>query len=312
MTRRELTVQKISVIGAGNVGATTALMAAQKELGHIVLLDIVEDMPQGKGLDMCEATPIEASDARITGTNSYSDLKDSAIVVVTAGLARKPGMSREDLQKANAEIVGGIIQQVKEQAPDAIIVMVSNPIDVMTYHAWKISGFPQERVVGQAGILDSARFRFFIAAHLGVSVEDVHAMVLGGHGDSMVPLVRYTTVSGIPISELIEKEDIDNMVKRTRGGGGEIVALLKTGSAYYAPAAATVEMVESIVKDKKRLLPCSAYLTGQYGIKDIFIGVPVILGSSGVERIIELDLESEELQQLQNSSSIYKQQIEML
>ena len=305
-------MHKISVIGAGHVGATTALIAAQKELGHIVLVDIVEDMPQGKGLDMCEMMPIDGSDSRIKGTNSYEDIKDSDIVVVTAGLARKPGMSREDLQKANAEIVGGIAKNILQFAANSIVVVVSNPIDVMTYHTWKVTGFPKERVVGQAGILDSSRFRYFIAEHLGMSVKDIHAMVLGGHGDSMVPLVRYTTVSGIPISELIDQETIDAMVKRTRGGGGEIVALLKTGSAYFAPAAATVEMVEAIVKDKKRVLPCSAYLTGQYGIKDIFIGVPIVLGAGGVEKVIELTLSDDESTQLQSSASIYKKQIEML
>ena len=303
---------KISVIGAGNVGATAAFIAAEKELADIVLVDVVEGMPQGKSLDMNEAGPISHSDVKLIGSNDYADIKDSDIVIITAGLARKPGMSREDLQKKNAEIIKGITENVAKHAPESIIIMVTNPIDVMTYYAMKISGFPAKRVVGQAGILDTARFRFFISEKLNISIKDISAMVLGGHGDSMVPLPRYTTISGIPISKFMDKETIDNLIDRTRKGGEEIVGLLKTGSAYYAPAAASVEMAEAILKDKKRLLPCSAYLTGQYGIDDIYIGVPVILGAGGVEKIIELKLSDDEIKALQNSASIYRNQIDML
>lgn len=305
-------MKKISVIGGGNVGATAAFIAAQKELGDIVLVDVVDGMPQGKSLDMNETGPISRSDSRLTGTSDYSLISGSDVVIITAGLARKPGMSREDLQKKNADIIKEVTENIAKFAPDSIIIMVTNPIDVMTYHAMKISGFDKCRVVGQAGILDTARFRFFIAEKLGISVEDISAMVLGGHGDSMVPLPRYTSITGIPLSEFCDQQTIDAMIERTRKGGGEIVGLLKTGSAYYAPAAASVEMAESIMKDKKRLLPCSAYLSGQYGIDDIYIGVPVILGAGGVEKIIELKLEDNELEALQKSASIYKQQIEIL
>lgn len=305
-------MKKISIIGGGNVGATAAFIAAEKELADIVLVDVVEGMPQGKSLDMNETGPISRSDTRLIGSNDYATIEGSEIVIITAGLARKPGMSREDLQKKNAEIIKSVTENVAKHAPESIIIMVTNPIDVMTYYAMKISGFPKNRIVGQAGILDTARFRFFIAEKLNVSIEDISTMVLGGHGDSMVPLPRYTCISGIPLSEFMDKETIDKLIQRTRKGGGEIVGLLKTGSAYYAPAAATIEMAKAILKDKKRVLPCSAYLSGQYGINDIYIGVPVILGANGVEKIIELKLDDDELKALQNSAAIYRKQIDIL
>jgi malate dehydrogenase len=304
--------KKISIIGAGNVGATTALMAAQKELGDIVMVDIIEGMPQGKGLDMVEASPVEGYDSKIYGSNNYADIADSDVVVVTSGLPRKPGMTREDLLKANADIITVVAENIAKHAPNSIVVMVSNPLDLMTYHCWKITRFPTNRVLGQAGILDSARFRYFVAEELGVSVEDISAMVLGGHGDTMVPLPRYTTVSGIPITDLISKGRIDAIAQRTRDGGAEIVNLLKTGSAFYAPGAAIAQMVEAIIKDKKRLLPCSACLTGEYGIKDVYIGVPVLLGRNGVEKIIELKLNKDEIEALQKSSNFYKEQLAIL
>lgn len=303
---------QISIIGAGNVGATAAHIAAEKELGNIVLVDIIDGIPQGKALDINEMTPIMRSDIKITGTNDYSAIKDSDVVIVTAGVARKPGMSREDLQKINAEIIKSVSENISHHTPESFIIMISNPIDVMTYHAMKTTGFPANRVIGQAGILDTARFKFFIAEKLNVSVEDISAMVMGGHGDTMVPLPRYTTINGIPLSEFTDKNTIDKLLERTRKGGGEIVGLLKTGSAYYAPAAAAVQMAEAIIKDKKRLLPCSAYLSGQYGIEDIYIGVPVILGAGGVEKIIELKLDESELKLLQDSAAIYRNQIDLL
>jgi malate dehydrogenase len=269
-------------------------------------------MPQGKSLDMNETGPISRSDTKLIGSNDYDAIEGSEIVIITAGLARKPGMSREDLQKKNAEIIKSVTENVAKHAPESIIIMVTNPIDVMTYYAMKISGFPKNRIIGQAGILDTARFRFFIAEKLNVSIEDISTVVLGGHGDSMVPLPRYTCISGIPLSEFMDKETIDKLIQRTRKGGGEIVGLLKTGSAYYAPAAASIEMAEAILKDKKRVLPCSAYLSGQYGINDIYIGVPVILGADGVEKIIELKLDDDELKALQNSAAIYRKQIDIL
>lgn len=305
-------MKKISIIGAGNVGATAAFIVAEKELGEVVMLDIVEGMPQGKGLDMAEASPILRYDARTAGTNDYADIADSDIVVVTSGLPRRPGMTREDLLIANAKIVGSVTEEVAKVAPEAIIIMVTNPLDIMSYHAWKVSGFPTNRVMGQAGILDSARFRYFIAEELKVSIEDIYAMVLGGHGDTMVPLPRYTTVVGIPITELMSAETIERLVERTRKGGGEIVNLLKTGSAFYAPGAAVAQMVEAIVKDKQRILPCSAYLTGQYGLDDVYVGVPVKLGADGVEEVIELRLNDSELQPLRQSAEIYREGISML
>ena len=303
-------MKKVSVIGTGNVGATIGLMLAQKELADIVLLDVVEGIPQGKALDMMEAAPLQGHDTKITGTQDYKDTAGSDIVIVTAGLARKPGMSREDLMAKNKEIIESVVGQIRDHSPGSIIILVTNPLDIMTYLAWKVSGFEPKRVFGQAGVLDSSRFRCFIAMELGVSVEDVSAMVLGGHGDSMVPLPRYTTVSGITVTELLPADAIDRIVQRTRKAGGEIVAHLKTGSAYYSPAAATVEMVESILKDKKRIMPVSAYLEGEYGLEDIYIGVPVILGKDGVEKVIELKLSDKELTALQKSAAIYKQKIE--
>jgi len=305
-------MKKISIIGAGNVGATAAFIIAEKELGEVVMLDIVEGMPQGKGLDMAEASPILRYDSKTTGTNDYADIADSDIVVVTSGLPRRPGMTREDLLMANAKIVGSVTEEVAKVVPNAIIIMVTNPLDIMSYHAWKVSGFPTNQVIGQAGILDSARFRYFIAEELRVSIEDICTIVLGGHGDTMVPLPRYTTVSGIPITELMSEETIERLVERTRKGGGEIVNLLKTGSAFYAPGAAVAQMVEAIVKDKKRILPCSAYLTGQYGIEDVYVGVPVKLGASGVEGIIELCLNDSELESLHKSAEIYQEGIKLL
>jgi len=303
---------KISIIGAGNVGATAALMIAQRELGDVVMLDIIPDMPQGKALDMAEASPIEGFDVRIKGTNSYEEIAGSDIVVVTSGRPRKPGMSREDLLTQNAQIVGSVAEQVARYSPNAILIVVTNPLDIMTYHAWRVTGFPHHRVMGQAGVLDTARFRYFIASELNVSVEDVSSLVLGGHGDTMVPLPRYTSVAGIPLEELMDRETIDRLIERTRGGGGEIVGLLKTASAFYAPGAAVAQMAEAIIKDKKRIMPCSAYLSGQYGLRDIFIGVPVKLGSSGVEEIIELNLTDEELAQLHRSAEIYRSGIRLL
>jgi len=285
---------KITIVGAGNVGATTAHWAAAKELGDIVLVDIVEGVPQGKALDLLEAGPIEGFDVRIIGTNSYEETADSDVVVITAGMPRKPGMSRDDLLKTNFEIVRGVVEQCIKYSPNAFYIVVTNPVDVMTYAAWKISGLPTNRVMGMAGVLDSTRFRTFLAMELGISVEDITAFVMGGHGDEMVPLVRYSYAGGIPIEKLLPKETIDRIVERTRKGGGEIVSLLKTGSAYYAPGASVVQMVEAILKDKKRLIPVIAYLNGEYGEKDIYVGVPVILGAGGVEKIIEIEFTEEE------------------
>jgi len=297
-------MKKITVIGAGNVGATTAQRLAEKELAEeVILLDVVEGIPQGKALDMLESGPVESFDTYIKGTNDYNDTKNSDIIVITAGLARKPGMSRDDLLVANADIVKSVTEKSVEQSPQAIIIVVSNPLDVMTYVAFKVSGFEKHRVMGMAGILDTARFRTFIADELKVSVKDVDAMVLGGHGDSMIPLVRYTTISGIPITEFISKDKIEKLVERTRKGGIEIVNYLKTGSAYYAPSSAAVEIVESIVKNKKRILPCSAFLTGEYGLQNVFCGVPVRLGTEGIMNIVKLNLLPEELQALQKSAA---------
>ncbi|MBI4429395.1 MAG: malate dehydrogenase [Ignavibacteriales bacterium] len=297
---------KISVIGAGNVGSTTALMLAQQRLGEIWEVDIVEGMPEGKALDMAEAGPIARFESHLFGTQKFDDIAGSDVIVVTAGLPRKPGMTRMDLLTKNAEIVGSAAAKVAKLAPNAIIVVVTNPLDVMTYVAWKASGFPKQRVVGMAGVLDSTRFRYFVASELGVSVEDTQAMVLGGHGDSMVPLPRYTTVTGIPITQLLPADSVKKLVDRTRTGGTEIVNLLKTGSAYFAPAASIAVMVESIVLDKKRLLPASAYLQGEFALQDVFIGVPVVLGRAGVERIVELELNTEEKDALAKSAADVK------
>ncbi len=303
---------KVTVIGAGHVGATLAQYIAMQGLADVVLVDIVEGLPQGKALDITEAGLPLGFDGRVKGTNDYADTAGSEIICMTAGLARKPGMSREDLLAANAKIVSDCVTEAIKRSPNAMVIMVTNPIDVMTYHAFKLCALPSKQVFGQAGILDSARFAAFVALELNVSVRDVSPMVMGGHGDSMVPLPRFTTVAGIPVTELIPKDRLNAIVERTRNGGGEIVALLKTGSAYYAPAAATAVMVESVLKDARRLLPCSVYLTGQYGINDIYIGCPCILGAGGVESILELELTDEEQQALSRSAKVYKEQIDLL
>lgn len=294
--------KKVTVVGAGNVGATAAQRLAEKQLCDVILVDIVEGVPQGKALDLAEAAAIEKHDSHLTGTNGYDETTDSDIVIITAGIPRKPGMSRDDLISTNAGIVRNVTQEVASRSPEAIIIIVSNPLDAMCHVAFDTCGFPKKRVIGMAGVLDSARFRAFISMELNVSVESTHAFVLGGHGDTMVPLPRYSTVAGIPITELLAKDRIDALVERTRNGGAEIVALLKTGSAYYAPASAAVEMAESILKDKKKILPCAAYLQGEYGIQDLFIGVPVKLGAEGAEEIIEITLTTEEQQALQKSA----------
>ncbi len=295
--------KKVTVIGAGNVGATAAQRLAEKELCDVVLIDIIEGVPQGKALDLTEAAPVEKHDARLTGSNVYDASAKSDIVIITAGIPRKPGMSRDDLISTNAGIVKAVTQQVAALSPDAILIIVSNPLDAMCHVAHKVSGFPKERVMGMAGVLDSARFRAFISMELNVSVENTHAFVLGGHGDTMVPLPRYSTVAGIPITELLPEDRIDALVDRTRNGGAEIVGLLKTGSAYYAPASAAVEMAESIIKDKKKILPCAVFLQGEYGLNDLFIGVPVKLGAGGVEEIVEITLTADEKTALQNSAA---------
>jgi malate dehydrogenase len=303
---------KISVVGAGNVGATVAQLIAYKELGDVVMVDIIEGLPQGKALDLLEAGPVEGYDSQVTGANNYEATADSHIVVITAGIARKPGMSRSDLINTNANIVRGVTEQVVKYSPEAHLIVVSNPLDAMVHLAKHVSGFPKNRVVGQAGVLDSTRFRTFIAQELKVSVEDTQAFVLGGHGDSMVPLPRYSTVAGIPITHLLPKETIDRLVQRTRDGGGEIVNLLKSGSAFYAPGASVVQMVEAIVKDKKRVLLCTAYLEGEYGLRNIYFGVPVKLGAAGVEQIIEIDLTAEERSALQASAKEVEDTIQQL
>jgi malate dehydrogenase len=303
---------KVTVVGAGNVGANTAQKIAAKELADVVLVDVVEGIPQGKGLDILESAPVEGYDVRIVGSNGYEETAGSDIVVITAGFPRKPGMSRDDLLLANYDVVKGATEQAVRYSPDAILVLVTNPLDAMCWTALKVSGFPRERVVGMAGILDSARFRTFIAEALDVSFENVTAMVLGGHGDTMVPLVRFTNVSGIPLSELLDASTIDRLVQRTRDGGAEIVKYLKTGSAYYAPAASTVEMVEAILKDKKKVLPCAAYLDGEYGIKGLFVGVPVKLGRKGIERIYEIRLEPGERAALEKSAAAVQELVDVL
>ena len=303
--------KKVAVIGAGNVGATAAMRLAEKELADVVLIDILEGVPAGKALDLAEAAPIEKHDSKIVGvTNDYSQAKDSDIVIITAGVPRRPGMSREDLLSTNMGIVKNVSKEIAAVAPESILIVVSNPLDAMCYVALKTSGFPKNRVMGMAGVLDSARFRTFIAMELNVSVENTHAFVLGGHGDTMVPLPRYSTVAGIPITELLPPERIEALVERTRNGGAEIVALLKTGSAYYAPASAAVEMAEAILKDKKKILPCAAYLEGEYGIDGLFVGVPVKLGKGGIEEIIQIKLTEEEEAALKNSASAVRKLVE--
>jgi malate dehydrogenase len=303
---------KISVVGAGNVGATVAQLIAYKELGDVVMVDIIEGLPQGKALDLLEAGPVEGYDSQVTGANNYEATADSHIVVITAGIARKPGMSRTDLINTNATIVRAVTEQVVKYSPEAHLIVVSNPLDAMVHLAKHVSGFPKNRVVGQAGVLDSTRFRTFIAQELKVSVEDTQAFVLGGHGDTMVPLPRYSTVAGIPITHLLPKETIDRLVQRTRDGGGEIVNLLKSGSAFYAPGASVVQMVDAIVKDKKRVLLCTAYLEGEYGLRNIYFGVPVKLGAAGVEQIIEIELTAEERAALQASAKEVEDTIQQL
>ena len=292
---------KITIIGAGNVGATCAHWAAAKELGDIVLLDIVEGMPQGKALDLRQASPVERFDANIVGTNSYDDTAGSDVVIITSGIARKPGMSRDDLMATNMKIVRSVIEEAVKACPHAIYIIVSNPLDAMVQTAWKASDLPTRQIVGQAGILDTARFRAFISMELNCSVEDITAVLMGGHGDDMVPLPRYTSVAGIPITELIAKDRLNAIVQRTRKGGGEIVGLLKTGSAYYAPAAASIQMAEAIIKDKRRILPCAAFCDTEYGVGGYFVGVPCMLGTGGVEKVIELDLTDAERKMFQAS-----------
>ena len=304
--------RKVTVVGAGNVGATVAQYTADNELGDVVLVDVIEGIPQGKALDLAQAGPIHRYDSALTGSNGYDETADSDIVVITAGMARKPGMTRDDLLFKNAEIVGSVVEQVARRSPNAILILVTNPLDAMVQLAWKKSGFPAERVIGMAGVLDSARFRTFIARELNVSVENVTAFVLGGHGDSMVPLPRYSTVAGIPITDLLPKEKIDALVTRTANGGAEIVNFLKSGSAYYAPGASAVEMVEAILKDKKKILPCAAYLNGQYGTKGLYVGVPVKLGRKGVEQVIEIKLTPDEQAAFNKSAASVRELVEKL
>ena len=304
---------KITVVGAGHVGATTAQRIAEKELANEVLLvDIVEGLPQGKALDMWESAPVENFDVKVFGTNNYEDTANSDIVVITAGLARRPGMSRDDLLGKNTAIVKSVVENIVENSPACKIIMVTNPLDVMTYVALKVSGFEPNRVFGMAGILDTARYRTFISMELNISVRDIQAIVLGGHGDDMVPLPRYTTIAGIPLTQFLDQQTINKIVERTRQGGAEIVKYLKEGSAYYAPSASVTEMVEAVVKDNKRILPCSAWLTGQYGLKDLYVGVPVKLGKNGVEEIIEIDLTEDELAALRQSAEHVRENIQKL
>ncbi len=301
-------VNKITVVGAGNVGATAAQRIAEKELARtVVMVDVAEGIPQGKGLDQWQSAPIEGFDSRVIGTNGYEETKDSDIVVITAGIARKPGMSRDDLLNTNAGIVKSVSEQIAKTSPNAIVIVVSNPLDVMCWVAKEATGFPKERVIGMAGVLDTARYRAFLATALDVSVRDIQAMVLGGHGDTMVPLISYTTVSGIPITQLMDKATLDAIVDRTRNGGAEIVKHLKTGSAYYAPSSGAVQMVEAIVNDQKRILPCSAWLEGEYGEKGIFLGVPVKLGRKGIEKIIDVSLTADEKAALAKSAQAVRE-----
>ena len=304
--------KKVTVVGAGNVGANTAQKIAAKELADVVLVDVVEGVPQGKGLDMLESAPVEGYDVKITGSNGYDETAESDIVVITAGIPRKPGMSRDDLLMTNYEVIKGVTEQVVKRSPNSIIILVTNPLDAMCWTAHKVSGFPRHRVIGMAGVLDSARYRTFIAEELGVSFENVTAMVLGGHVDTMVPLARFTNVSGIPLTELTDQATIDRLVQRTRDGGAEIVKYLKTGSAYYAPAASTCEMVESILRDKKKVLPCAAYLEGEYGIRGLFVGVPVKLGSKGIEKIYEIKLTPEEDAALKKSAAAVQELVDVI
>ena len=303
---------KVTVVGAGNVGATTAQRIAEAGLADVVLVDIVEGLPQGKALDLAEAAPVVRHDAAITGTNDYAETAGSDVIVVTSGLARQPGMSRDDLLARNAGIVKAVVEASTAVSPDTVLIVVTNPLDAMCHVAMRASGFPRERVLGMAGVLDSARFRTFIAEELGVSVVDTHAFVLGGHGDTMVPLPRYSTVAGIPITDLLPEDRISALVERTANGGAEIVALLKTGSAYYAPAASTYEMVDAILRDRRRVLPCATYLTGEYGIEGLFVGVPVVLGAGGLQRVIEITLTADEQAAFQRSAAAVQELVEKL
>jgi len=303
---------KVTVVGAGNVGATTALRIQSLGYADVVLVDLVEDLPQGKSLDMLEAGPVVGSDSQVTGSNGYAESADSDVVVITAGIARRPGMSRDDLLLTNMRITSSVTREVVKFSPNCIIIAVTNPLDAMVQNVYETSGFPRNRVFGMAGILDTSRYRTFIAQELKVSVEDVQALVLGGHGDDMVPLVRYTSVGGIPVTELMAKEKIDQLVQRTRDGGGEIVALLKDGSAYYAPSAAITQMVEAVLLDKKRILPCCAYLEGEYGINGLCVGVPVKLGAGGMEQVLEIKLTKEEQSALQGSADSVKELVEVM
>jgi malate dehydrogenase len=309
--------KKIALVGSGQIGGTLALLAGLKELGDIVLFDVVEGVPQGKALDIAQASPIEDFDARVTGGNDYSVIEGADVVIVTAGVPRKPGMSRDDLIGINTKVVRTVGENIKKYCPKAFVVCITNPLDVMVWVLREASGLPAERVVGMAGVLDSARFRYFLAEEFKVSVEDVNAFVLGGHGDTMVPLVRYSTVAGIPVPDLVKmgwstQERIDKIVQRTRDGGAEIVALLKTGSAFYAPAAAAIQMAEAYLKDKKRVLPCAAWLTGQYGVKDLYVGVPVVIGEKGVERVVEISLQGEEKAMFEKSVAAVKTLVDLV
>ena len=306
-------VNLITVVGAGNVGATTAQRVAEKELARrVVMVDVVEGIPQGKGLDQWQSAPIEGFDSRVIGTNGYDETAGSDIVIITAGIARKPGMSRDDLLNTNAGIVKQVSEQIARTSPNAIIIIVSNPLDVMCYVAKKVTGFPRERVIGMAGVLDTARYRVFLAEAMDVSVRDIQAMVLGGHGDTMVPLISYTSVSGIPVTQLLDRKTLDEIVDRTRNGGAEIVKHLKTGSAYYAPSSGAVQMAEAIVRDQKRILPCAAWLEGEYGMSDLFLGVPVKLGRGGMEKIIEVELTSKERVDLGKSAEAVREPMSKL
>lgn len=305
-------MSKVTVVGAGFVGATCAQYVAEKDVADVVVVDVVEGMPQGKSLDLNQAAPLIGHDRKLFGTNDYADAKGSDVIVITAGIARKPGMSRDDLLKINANIVKEVCEKTIKGSPDAIYIIVTNPLDVMTYLAWKTTKLPTSRVMGMAGVLDSARFQCFIGMELGVSVEDVRAMVLGGHGDLMVPLPRFSSVNGVPITELLTADKIEALSKRTRDGGAEIVGLLKTGSAFYAPGRSAAEMVEAIVRDKKRLLPCAVYADGQYGLKDSYIGLPAIIGKGGVEKIVDLKLTSEELASLKKSADSIKENVDAM
>jgi malate dehydrogenase len=303
---------KVTIVGAGNVGATTAHWLVSKELCDVVLVDIVEGMPQGKALDLMQSTPVESVDCKVVGTNSYDETAKSDVVVITSGVPRKPGMSRDDLLATNKKIVGAVCSEIKKSSPNAVVIIVSNPLDAMCHVAHHTLGFPRERVLGMAGVLDTARYKTFIAMELGCSTEDVHGMVLGGHGDTMVPLPNHTSIGGIPLSQLLSKSRIDAIVDRTAKGGAEIVGLLKTGSAYYAPASSVVAMVESILKDKKRVLPCAALLQGEYGYKDLFIGVPCVLGAGGLDKVLPLELSADEKKLLENSANAVRELVAAL